>query len=57
MRSVLGALGYQALESRLDLSGPVSTLHSRFIKAQVSDMQETNIVVRLVNMWRFLQQY
>ena len=30
-----------------DLSGPVSILQSRFNKAQVSDIQETNRVVRL----------
>ena len=47
MRSVLGALGYLARESRPDLSGPVSILQSRFNKAQVSDIQETNRVVRL----------
>ena len=46
MRSVLGALGYLARESRPDLSGPVYIV-SRFNKAQVSDMQETNRVVRL----------
>ena len=39
MRSVLGALGYLARESRPDLSEPVSI--------QVSDIQETNRVVRL----------
>ena len=48
MRSVLGALGCLARESRPDLSGPVLMLQSRFNKAQVSDMQETNRVVRLV---------
>ena len=47
MGSVLGALGYLARESRPDLSGPVSTLQSRFNKAQLSDIQETNRVVRL----------
>ena len=47
MKSVLGALGYLARESRPDLSGPVSILQSRFNKAQVSDIQETNGVVRL----------
>ena len=47
MRSVRGALGYQARESRPDLSGPVSILQSRFNKAQVSDIQETNRVVSL----------
>ena len=47
MRSVLGALGYLAHESRPDLSGPVSILQSRFNKAQVSGIQETNRVVRL----------
>ena len=47
MRSVLGALGYFARESRPDLSGPVSILQGRFNKAQVSDIQETNRVVRL----------
>ena len=47
MRSVLGALGYLTRESRPDLSGPVSILQSRFNKAQVSDIQETNRVVRL----------
>ena len=41
MRSALGALGYQARESRLDLSGPVSFLQSRFNKAQMSNIQET----------------
>ena len=46
MRSVLGALGYLARESRPDLSGPVSILQSRFNKAQMSDKQETNRVVR-----------
>ena len=46
MRSVLGTLGCLPRESRPDLSGPVSILQSRF-KAQVSDMQETNRVVRL----------
>ena len=44
MRSVLGGL---ARESRPDLSGPVSILQSRFNKAQVSDIQEINRVVRL----------
>ena len=47
MRSVLGALVYLARESRPDLSGLVAILQSRFIKAQVSDIQETNMVVRL----------
>ena len=47
MRSVLGALGYLARESRPDLSGPVSILQSRFNRAQVSDIQETSRVVRL----------
>ena len=42
MRSVLGALGYLARESRPDLPGPVSILQSRFNEAQ-----ETNRVVRL----------
>ena len=42
MRSVLGALGYLAHESRPNLSGPVSILQSRFIKAQVSDIQDAN---------------
>ena len=47
MRSVLEALRYSARESRPDLSRPVSILQSRFNKAQVSDKQETNSVVRL----------
>ena len=47
MRSVLGALGYLVCESRPDLSGPVSILQSRLNRAQVSDIQETNRVVRL----------
>ena len=47
MRSVLGALGYLARESRPDLSGLVSILQSRVNRAQVSDMRETNRVVRL----------
>ena len=47
MRSVLGALGYSARESRPDLSGPVSILQSRFNKAQVPGIQETKRVVRL----------
>ena len=47
MRSFLGVLGYLSRESRPDLSGPVSILQSRFNKAQVSDIQETNRVVRL----------
>ena len=47
VRSVLGALGYLARESRHDLSRPVSILQSRFNRAQVSDIQETNRVVRL----------
>ena len=47
MRSVLGALGYLASESRPDQSGPVSILQSRFNEAHVSDIQETNRVVRL----------
>ena len=42
-----GALGYLARGSRPDLSGPASILQSRFIKAQVSDIQDTNRVVRL----------
>ena len=46
MRSVLGALGYLARESRPDLSGLVSILQSHFNKAQVSAFQE-NRVVRL----------
>ena len=44
-RSVVGAQGYLARESRPDLSGPVSILQGRFNKAQVSDIQETNRVV------------
>ena len=47
MRSVLGAPGDLERESRPDLSGPVSILQSRFNRAQVSDIQETNGVVRL----------
>ena len=47
MRSMLRALGYLARESRPDLSGPVSILQSRFNRAQVSDIHETNRVVRL----------
>ena len=47
MRSVLGAPGSLAHESRLNLSGPVSIPQSRFSKAQVSDIEETNRVVRL----------
>ena len=46
MRSVLGALGYLARECRPDLSGLVSILQSRFNRAQVSDIQESNRVVR-----------
>ena len=44
---MLGALGYLARESRPDLSGPVSILQSRLNRAQVSDIHETNRVVRL----------
>ena len=44
MTTVLGALGYLACESRPDLSGPFTILQSRFNKAQVSDIQETNRV-------------
>ena len=47
MTSMLGALEYLARESRHDLSGPVSILQSRFNRAQVLDIQETNTVVRL----------
>ena len=47
MTSVLGALGCSARESRPDLSGPVSILQSRLNRTQVSDIQETNRVVRL----------
>ena len=47
MRSVLGTLGYLARESRPELSGPVSILQRRLSRAQVSDIQETNRVVRL----------
>ena len=47
MISVLGAVGYLAREGRPDLSGPVSILHSPFNRAQMSDIQETNRVVRL----------
>ena len=47
VRSVLGALGDSSRESRPDLSGPVSILQSRFNRSQVSDIQETNRVVRL----------
>ena len=47
MRSVLGALGCLACESRPHLSRPVSILQSRLNRAQVSDIQETNRVVRL----------
>ena len=47
MRSVLGALGCSARESRPDLSGPVSNLQSCFNRAQVSDIQENIRVVRL----------
>ena len=49
MRSVLGALGYFARACGPDLSRPVFLLQSRFNKAQVSDIQETNRVVRLPN--------
>ena len=48
MRSVLGALGYFARDGRPDLSRTVPILQSRLSKAQVSDIQETNRVVRLV---------
>ena len=48
MRSVLGALGYSAPESRP--VRPVSILQSRFNRAQVSDIQETNRVVRLAKL-------
>ena len=44
---MLRALGYLARESRPDLSGPVSILQSRFNKAQISDIQDTNRVVKL----------
>ena len=47
MRSVLGTLGFLARESRPDLSGPVSILQRRLSRVQVSDIQETNRVVRL----------
>ena len=47
MRSVLGTLGYSARESRPDLSGTVTILQRRLSRAQVSDIQETNRVVRL----------
>ena len=47
MRSVLGALGHLTRESRPDLSRHVSILQSRLSRAQVSDIQETNRVVRL----------
>ena len=47
MRSVLGALGCLTRESRPDLSGPVSILQRRFNRAQVSNIQETNKVIRL----------
>ena len=47
MRSVLGSLGYLARESRPDRSWPVSILQRRFNRAQVSDIEETNRVVRL----------
>ena len=47
MRPVLGALGFLARESRAHLSGPVSIMQSRFNRAQVSDIQDTNRVVRL----------
>ena len=47
MRSVLGTLGYLERESRPDLSGSVSILQRRLSRAQVSDIQETNRVVRL----------
>ena len=47
MRSGPGALGYLACESRPDLSGLVSILQGRFNRAHVSDIQETNRVVRL----------
>ena len=47
MRSVLGTLWYLARERRPDLSGPVSILQRRIGRAQVSDIQETNRVVRL----------
>ena len=49
MRSVLGALGYLARESGPDLSVLVSIQQSRF-KAQASDIQETNRVVRLARL-------
>ena len=44
---MLEALGNLARECRPDLSGPVSILQSRFNRAQASDIQETNRVVRL----------
>ena len=47
MRSVLGALGYLARESRPDLSGPVLILQGRLNRAQVSDIQETKRAVGL----------
>ena len=47
MRSVLGTLGYLARQNRPDLSGPVSILQRRLSGAQLSDIQETNRVVRL----------
>ena len=49
MRSVLGALGDLARESRPDLLEHVSIMQSRFNKARVPDIQETNRVVRLAN--------
>ena len=46
-RSVLGTLGIQHVRVGLSFSGPVSILQSRLNRAKVSDIQETNRVVRL----------
>ena len=44
------------LRTRPDLSGPVSILQRRLSRAQVSDIQETNRVVRLAKAHRDLTQ-
>ena len=54
MRSMLGVLGCSARECRPDLSGPVWILQSRFNRAHVSDIPETNRLVRLANAHRDL---
>ena len=47
LRRALGSLGWLGRESRPDLIGPISLLQGRITTARVSDVKETNRVIRL----------